>query len=328
MATNYIYLIHPRELIITGKHIYKIGKTKQENFKRINQYPFGSVLLLQTACIDCANMEKEIINKFKTSFIHKNKLGNEYFEGNVVEMINIINSIIKSEINNPINNNSLSNYMIDYNDRYNIIINTNNNIKNNKNNNKNNKNINEFIDNNNQEINNEESDNEEINNEEINNEEINNQEINNQEINNEEINNQEINNENKIIELENTEDVNEFSKNDNNDMSDKPYYYKCKRCFYSSIKICNMKTHLLRINKCEPVEDTYEYDEDELYKLSLVKHVNNNYKPINSNNKSSINNEHNEDNNDKKFKCEVCNMLFSTNGNLKRHTLKSCKSII
>ena len=33
MSTNYIYLIKPREFICSGKNIYKIGKTKQNNFK-------------------------------------------------------------------------------------------------------------------------------------------------------------------------------------------------------------------------------------------------------------------------------------------------------
>ena len=43
---EFIYLIKEREFIKTKEHIYKIGKTKQENLQRIKSYPNGSILLL------------------------------------------------------------------------------------------------------------------------------------------------------------------------------------------------------------------------------------------------------------------------------------------
>jgi hypothetical protein len=41
MIYEYIYLIREREFIKTQEDIYKIGKSKQENNKRINQINFG-----------------------------------------------------------------------------------------------------------------------------------------------------------------------------------------------------------------------------------------------------------------------------------------------
>lgn len=87
-------------------------------------------------------------------------------------------------------------------------------------------------------------------------------------------------------------------------------YYECKKCLYKTDKICNMKGHLNRLKKCTRRNlDLFEFSDEELYNMSLIKHTKNN---------------ENEDDN-KKFKCDNCNMKFSTNGNLKRHILKSCK---
>ena len=94
---EFIYLIKEREFIKTKEHIYKIGKTKQENLQRIKSYPNGSILLLYIITNDCDKKEKEIIQKFKEHFIHKKDIGNEYFMGDYNHMINIILSIISIE---------------------------------------------------------------------------------------------------------------------------------------------------------------------------------------------------------------------------------------
>ena len=91
---EFIYLIKEREFIKTKEHIYKIGKTKQENLQRIKSYPNGSILLLYIITNDCDKKEKEIIQKFKEHFINKKDIGNEYFMGDYNHMINIILSII------------------------------------------------------------------------------------------------------------------------------------------------------------------------------------------------------------------------------------------
>ena len=83
---QYIYLLHEREFIKTNENIYKIGKTKQENLKRICNYPNGTKLLLQIICNDCDNLEKLIINIFKEKFILQKEIGNEYFKGSYIEI--------------------------------------------------------------------------------------------------------------------------------------------------------------------------------------------------------------------------------------------------
>jgi hypothetical protein len=96
MKPNYIYLLQEREFIKTNEQIYKIGKTKQINNKRLNQYPKGSILLFQIICDNCDYVEKYLINIFKKKYKHCIDIGNEYFEGFYKEMIEIIYQNIKN----------------------------------------------------------------------------------------------------------------------------------------------------------------------------------------------------------------------------------------
>ena len=106
---EFIYLLQEREFIKTKEPIYKIGKTKQEKLKRIKSYPNGSELLLYIVCNNCDEIEKTIINKFKSHFIHKKEFGNEYFMGDYNSMIDTIYNIIrlsKIKDNKDINENN------------------------------------------------------------------------------------------------------------------------------------------------------------------------------------------------------------------------------
>jgi hypothetical protein len=84
-------------------------------------------------------------------------------------------------------------------------------------------------------------------------------------------------------------------------------YYECKRCFYKSNKLSNIKSHLNKAKKCERISKSFQYEEDKLYELSLVKNI------------------YNDEN--KKYKCDKCGITYSTNGNLKRHMSEYCKGI-
>jgi hypothetical protein len=97
LMTNYIYLLQEREFIKTKENVYKVGMTKKENHERFNQYPKGSVLLCQIICNDCNNMEKTVLKKFKETFKQRKDIGNEYFEGDYKNMIDIIYLTIKDE---------------------------------------------------------------------------------------------------------------------------------------------------------------------------------------------------------------------------------------
>jgi len=92
VEVNYIYLLQEREFLKTNETIYKIGKTTQMNYDRFKQYPNGSVLLYQTICDNCHTLEKELLSIFKNKFKHRKDIGNEYFEGNYKDMIDIISN--------------------------------------------------------------------------------------------------------------------------------------------------------------------------------------------------------------------------------------------
>lgn len=97
IKVNYIYLLQEREFIKTKENIYKIGRTTQVNNERLKQYPKGSVLLFQMICNDCVSTEYKILKIFNEDFILRDDVGNEYFEGDYQEMIDIIYKTIKNE---------------------------------------------------------------------------------------------------------------------------------------------------------------------------------------------------------------------------------------
>jgi hypothetical protein len=104
--TQYIYLLQEREFIKTKEYVYKVGMTKKENHKRFNKYPKSSVLLFQMICDNCNKMEKLVLKKFKETFKPRKDIGNEYFEGDYKDMIDIIYLTIK-------NNNSVEDDIVE-----------------------------------------------------------------------------------------------------------------------------------------------------------------------------------------------------------------------
>ena len=99
---HYIYLLQTREFINSKQSIYKVGRTKKEHLKRFEQYPKGSMLLLQIKCIDCKIIENIILKLFRENFEQKKDIGKEYFQGNYKSMIDIIYNIVKNESDNHI----------------------------------------------------------------------------------------------------------------------------------------------------------------------------------------------------------------------------------
>ena len=95
---EYIYLIHTREFYNLNKNIYKIGKTKQENLKRFNNYPKGSKLLFQIICNNCDVAEKELLKIFKLKYNLESYIGLEYFSGNYISMIQDIYNYLYKDI--------------------------------------------------------------------------------------------------------------------------------------------------------------------------------------------------------------------------------------
>jgi len=97
MEYHFIYLLKAKQDVDSGEQIFKIGKSTQENTRRVKSYPSGSYLLLQVACIDCHSMESYLIQQFKKIFILSR--GREYFRGDVFKMINLIFCVVQNEIN-------------------------------------------------------------------------------------------------------------------------------------------------------------------------------------------------------------------------------------
>ena len=97
MNYHFIYLIKEKQDIDTNESIFKIGKSTQENTRRVKSYPSGSHLLLQVACKDCHTMESFLIREFKKLFILAR--GREYFKGDLFKMINLIFCVVQNEVN-------------------------------------------------------------------------------------------------------------------------------------------------------------------------------------------------------------------------------------
>lgn len=92
-----VYLVQEREFIKSGESIYKIGRTCQNHTARFAQYPKGSALLLQRACLDCRKVESQIKALFKAKYVQDRDIGVEYFSGDATEMIRDINRLVDAE---------------------------------------------------------------------------------------------------------------------------------------------------------------------------------------------------------------------------------------
>ena len=73
IRNEYIYLARDREHVLLNNNFYKIGKTKQNGIKKLNNCKSGSELILQLKVNNCDIMEQKIIALFKEKY--------EIFEG-------------------------------------------------------------------------------------------------------------------------------------------------------------------------------------------------------------------------------------------------------
>lgn len=94
---GFIYLLIHREFINIRKNIYKIGKSIQNDNKRINSYPKGTIPLLQVRFKNCSLAENILITIFKNVFIQETDYGVELFKGDFNIMKQYIN--VLSEMN-------------------------------------------------------------------------------------------------------------------------------------------------------------------------------------------------------------------------------------
>lgn len=97
---EYIYLLREREFVNMGAPIYKIGRSVSW-MNRMNQYPKGSDIYLVVPVSDSVWYEKMLLDIFeeryeKATIDGEHQIGNEYFVGNLDEMIYIIQTFIQN----------------------------------------------------------------------------------------------------------------------------------------------------------------------------------------------------------------------------------------
>jgi hypothetical protein len=83
---EYVYLLHEREFLNSGRQLYKIGRTSQSPNDRFDDYPKGSCVVFYLRVPDSKASEKAIKAAFKIKFKQDRDIGQEYFEGDVNEM--------------------------------------------------------------------------------------------------------------------------------------------------------------------------------------------------------------------------------------------------
>ena len=86
----YVYLLHCRANLNVHESVYKFGKTRRDTEKRFKGYAKGSVPLLTLHVTDEDRFERGVLAIFELHFKRRKDYGDEYFEGSVVEMINLI----------------------------------------------------------------------------------------------------------------------------------------------------------------------------------------------------------------------------------------------
>ena len=94
---EYIYLLHTSKFVVSNQPIYKIGKTTQPNFNRFKGYDKGYVMLFQSSCRDCDELENQIKFLFKSRYVRRIDCGHEYFEGDQFSMIRDLCDIVQNE---------------------------------------------------------------------------------------------------------------------------------------------------------------------------------------------------------------------------------------
>ena len=107
-----VYLLKTDLLSESNQVVYKIGRSSQIGLKRFSNYPDTYRLCLVRMCIDSKLMEKELIRHFRTKYTLVR--GNEYFAGDVFNMINDINNKLDNEspqnsVTQPVMSSSVSN---------------------------------------------------------------------------------------------------------------------------------------------------------------------------------------------------------------------------
>jgi hypothetical protein len=102
---GYVYLIKIYETI--ANDIYKFGRTKREFIKRFTEYPKEAKPKTQLVLWheDIKSFETDVLRELRNVFQERKDIGNEYFQGDVEQMKQlIVCHFIPSIVNNNVNN--------------------------------------------------------------------------------------------------------------------------------------------------------------------------------------------------------------------------------
>lgn len=102
VAYECIYLLREREFVTLGEPVYKIGRSVNW-LNRMSSYPKGSEVYLMIPVDDSVWYENQLLSIFEDRYERAtvnndgvNVIGNEYFIGNLDEMIYIITTFIQN----------------------------------------------------------------------------------------------------------------------------------------------------------------------------------------------------------------------------------------
>ena len=87
---EFIYLLQTRESIRNNETVYKVGRTSQDELKRFNEYPKGSLLHVHLSCCNSVVVERNILEQFNRHFENVHLYGKEYFDGDLLRMMSIV----------------------------------------------------------------------------------------------------------------------------------------------------------------------------------------------------------------------------------------------
>ncbi len=90
-----IYLLQEREFVNSGKNVYKLGRSYTLN-NRIKQYPKNSKLILIILCKKSTEIEKVLLKLLTKKFKLCYEYGSEYFKGKLDKIIHEIENIFKN----------------------------------------------------------------------------------------------------------------------------------------------------------------------------------------------------------------------------------------
>tara|TARA_B100001758_G_C18331618_1_gene569133 strand:- start:93 stop:602 length:510 start_codon:yes stop_codon:yes gene_type:complete len=91
---GFLYILRTRESVRLDESVYKIGKTYDME-QRLKNYPKGSELLKSIKVCERHIAEKVLLREFSSKFTNREEFGNEYFEGDLQEMLVIFEEFSK-----------------------------------------------------------------------------------------------------------------------------------------------------------------------------------------------------------------------------------------